>query len=1177
MSLREEKSRQKLIDLLETLKLSPNNKKLAEEYLEEGQKAELLKQVEKQDFSKLDNGKCRKSVEYIEYLKKRNHTESLERYIQLMAAIGGSTAIYLYRNHGWIMQIPSLDCLSQEQRAALYAENLAWESWGLKYQNNKQMEWLFETGREHPEVLYQARTLCYHEYANAEFLLIAIYLFSVRTPIRRVMRREEIQKAVEHQENNLIKSLPQLYPSSRATQEELKELVSFLKQAERNTDLPKEVLSLIRGKKFNSYLITLLSGTAFLTIEYSSLMWNFLRVAMMMDIEDTLEACRNISPSGSTWFKKHLKALEEVLPVTQKEEYMGWCLRHKQYNALRRMAMQSPGIYQKVAESSTTNAENYVFLLEQAKEGNPELYDKMKETFEERYQNQLANEMLTWMKGGKTEAIAYLRGEAEWETLSAFVSSWRSEYYYTYGTYEKLLKMEQIDTAMYERGVVLLGLALKGGFFSHHYFTPPGNSKKEEYQKLLSQKMKKLIEIWTRGRLPLVNQIDALSNIYENIWHAERQAQMMDAAVEELVGQTKNSREELRKAAGEATPTGRSICIRVLDAFWQEEKETLLACATDSSKQVREVLEAVLANHREWEVEIKAMLVSKKMQERELAVRVIKRWGVAQYQEELAQALEKEKSKKLKALLQECLGIEAITAQAEGEKLPKDLATELLKGGKSRKVAWAYETPFSQVHKLDGSVAEEKYLQALLVAYADKTVPGISAEAAQLAKGLHQEELAQFVSELFSKWLESGAEAKKKWVLYAFSVHGGDGAVPVLTKQLQDWAQHSRGALAAEAVRAMAFNGGSQALLQVDQIARKFKFRQVKTAAAAALEAAATALGISREQLEDRIVPNLGFDESLKRTFDYGTRSFQVYLTPTLELEVFDEGGKRLKNLPAPGKRDEEEKAAAAYQEFKQFKKQLKTVTANQKLRLEQALFTERLWNTEQWEELFVKNPVMHQFAIGLIWGIYEEGVLKETFRYMEDGSFNTREEEELELNGWIGLVHPIELSAEELTGWKEQLADYEITQPIEQLDRPVYRVTEEEKKEKELTRFGGKLLNGLSLSGKLLGMGWYRGVIEDAGCFYTFYHEQEKLGVEVEFSGCGVGYESEEEIIVYGVSFYPEKISKKPYGNVKQWESTRLPLEEVDPRYFSEIVLQLHKATASSQEQLAYPECKEH
>lgn len=219
----------------------------------------------------------------------------------------------------------------------------------------------------------------------------------------------------------------------------------------------------------------------------------------------------------------------------------------------------------------------------------------------------------------------------------------------------------------------------------------------------------------------------------------------------------------------------------------------------------------------------------------------------------------------------------------------------------------------------------------------------------------------------------------------------------------------------------------------------------------------------------------------------------------------------------------------------------------------------------------------MHQFAIGLIWGIYENGDLRATFRYMEDGSFNTVDEEEYELpaEGMIGLVHPIELDAETLALWKEQLSDYEITQPVPQLDREIFKLTKAEEQENELTRFGGKLLNGLSLSGKLQGMGWYRGSVQDAGVYSTFYREDGELGVELEFSGSYVGDENE-EVTVYGASFYKAGTVQRGsyvYDTIKP--ENLYPLGKIKPRYFSEIVLQLTKATASSQEQLAYPECK--
>ena len=208
------------------------------------------------------------------------------------------------------------------------------------------------------------------------------------------------------------------------------------------------------------------------------------------------------------------------------------------------------------------------------------------------------------------------------------------------------------------------------------------------------------------------------------------------------------------------------------------------------------------------------------------------------------------------------------------------------------------------------------------------------------------------------------------------------------------------------------------------------------------MENAAKELGITTEELADRIVPSLDFAPDGTRIFDYGPRKFVVRLTPSLELAVNTDAGKAVKTMPAPGKTDDAEKAAAAYETYKALKKQIKTTVTAQRARLELALSAQRCWDTDTWRKLFVENPIMHQFAISLIWGVYENGELKETFRYMEDGSFNTADEEEYSLTDGanIGLVHPIELNEDTLNTWKQQLEDYEITQSIQQLSRPVFR-----------------------------------------------------------------------------------------------------------------------------------------
>lgn len=121
-----------------------------------------------------------------------------------------------------------------------------------------------------------------------------------------------------------------------------------------------------------------------------------------------------------------------------------------------------------------------------------------------------------------------------------------------------------------------------------------------------------------------------------------------------------------------------------------------------------------------------------------------------------------------------------------------------------------------------------------------------------------------------------------------------------------------------------------------------------------------------------------------------------------------------------------------------------------------------RYWSSESWNTLFVENPIMHQFAIGLIWGVYENNKIIQSFRYMEDGTFNTVDEEEFTLpeNAQITLVHPADLGEELTSSWKTQLDDYEIIQPIEQLDISVIELAEKDMAGKKIIRYSDKYIS---------------------------------------------------------------------------------------------------------------------
>lgn len=646
---------------------------------------------------------------------------------------------------------------------------------------------------------------------------------------------------------------------------------------------------------------------------------------------------------------------------------------------------------------------------------------------------------------------------------------------------------------------------------------------------------------------------------------------LLEGTVKVFTRYLSERREETLAAFFDARVEGRYLGLLVMKQDAERNKNEILRYTADSAKLIKEELLELLCAQKGWEQDIIALFKAKKAAQREMAVKVLSRWQEegSNFTQVLTQAMEQEKNAKVLALLQSALNIQESDQQQEVLS-KEELVKQLHKGGKKKSLTWAYETPFQPVHDKNGAEADEAYLQAILLCYVSQEKNGVNKNAKLLADELQEAELAVYMNELFDRWLAAGAESKKRWVLYAAAIHGGEEIIQKIQHQIQEWPQAARGAIAAEAVKALALNPSPRALLLVDSIARKFKFKQVKAAAGEALEFAAKELDITREELSDRIVPDLGFDGQMERTFDYGGRVFRVRLTTALEIEVFDENGKKLKSLPAPGKKDDEQKAAAAYEEFKQMKKQMKTTVSSQKARLEYALSAKREWSAAAWTNLFVQNPLMHQFAIGLIWGIYEGDRLVQSFRYMEDGSFNTQDEEEYTLpeGARISLVHPMELTDEEKAAWKEQLSDYEITQPIEQLDRAVYDRTEEEAAHRSMERFGGYIINDLSLNGKLTGLGWYRGSVQDAGGFYTYYREDPEvgIGVELHFSGTYVGMMGE-DVTIYDVRFYKAgSVERGSYVYDEADKEKAYLLKDIPARYFSEIVLQLTKATASSQ-----------
>lgn len=637
----------------------------------------------------------------------------------------------------------------------------------------------------------------------------------------------------------------------------------------------------------------------------------------------------------------------------------------------------------------------------------------------------------------------------------------------------------------------------------------------------------------------------------------------------------KEKRTECINAFKSAFSVDRWFGICVMAENPDENKQDILYFAQDKSKLVSNKLLEILYKQKAWEEDIKKLLFDRKADARELAIKVLTKWqnDGADYGCLFAQAIKNEKSTKLVVMLADALFAENGKAARTGAFTHSDLVQQLHKGNKKSLLSWAYETPFSTVHTTNGEEAGEEYLQSILLCYALAENNGVSNSAASLAQDLNAYELAIYINELFDKWLDAGAEMKSCWVLYASAIHGGHMIVERIKRKMSEMEKKSGADIASEAVKALVFNPTPPALMMVENISRKYKYKKVMAAAGEAMGLAASKSGITREELADRIIPDFSFDENMERIFDYGGRQFRATLTIALEIEVFDESGRKIKNLPKAGKNDDPEKASATYEEFKLMKNQIKTVINNQIIRLESAFLTKREWSIEAWKTLFVNNPIMHPFAISLIWGAYKDGGLIQSFRYMEDGSFNTEDEKEYILPEndktqkiQIGLVHPMELGDSSLSKWVQQLEDYEIAQPIEQLKIPAYKLNDEEKTLKSLERFKGYALSGFSLSTRLMAMGWHRGAVQDEDGFNICYCEDKDvgLGVELRFSD---GIDEDANVELYDVRFYKaDMVERGRYMYNVVSKERAIALEDVPPRYFSKIISQITDAAASSQ-----------
>ena len=419
------------------------------------------------------------------------------------------------------------------------------------------------------------------------------------------------------------------------------------------------------------------------------------------------------------------------------------------------------------------------------------------------------------------------------------------------------------------------------------------------------------------------------------------------------------------------------------------------------------------------------------------------------------------------------------------------------------------------------------------------------------------ESLDTFAEALFNQWREAGMSGKEKWALLALGALGSDRCALRLAPYVKEWPGQSKHQAAAWGLECLRLIGTDTAIMQINQIAQKTKFQALKKNAQQTMEGIAEDRGLTRDELEDRIVPDCGLDALGSRLFDFGPRQFLFRIGPDLKPLLIDADWKHRDDLPKPSAKDDAAKAKEAVSEWKLLKKQVSEVMKSQVARMEQALITQRRWSAADFRALLVEHPIVAALIRPLVWGVFNASNRPiASFRVAEDLTYTDSRDEAFELlpDGSIGVLHPAHMEDAVKARWGELLADYELIQPFPQLSRVLHRLTAKELADSEIVRHTEARLKPIVFAGIAKRLGYAHGVVGDGGTYFTHAKWFNSAGITavLQHSWLSIGYYETDPVSLEKAYFVPEKFGR---GGWAEESRNKVPLREVDEVVVSEIL----------------------
>lgn len=358
-----------------------------------------------------------------------------------------------------------------------------------------------------------------------------------------------------------------------------------------------------------------------------------------------------------------------------------------------------------------------------------------------------------------------------------------------------------------------------------------------------------------------------------------------------------------------------------------------------------------------------------------------------------------------------------------------------------------------------------------------------------------------------------------------------------------------------------------EAVGQLAMLKVRIKGGSVQKEIEKAFNVAATALNVSREEIEEIAVPTYELEPGGTREVNFGEHVARIQITgSTAALSWSDAKGKTLKSVPARVKQEHKDEL----KDLQQSVKDIQGMLPAQKDRIDNLFLAQKSWPLTVWKERYLDHPLVGAIAQRLIWMVDRVPTL-----FVNDVAQSvTGEALEFGRTAEVSLWHPVDRLVAEVLAWRDRLSDLRITQPFKQAHREVYLLTEAELRTNTYSnRFAAHVIRQHQFQALCAARGWknrLRLMVDDSYEPPTKWLPQWGLRAEFWVEGIGGDYGTDTNesgvflrLATDQVRFYREDAAQNSahaggggYGqNWQRGPAEALPLEQIPPLVFSEIM----------------------